>query len=182
MATDEELIARWRDEPAPLLPLLHAFHDRDGFLSDDAIRAVAEGLRIPPADLYGTVTFYHHFSREEGGHARPRVCDGPICKLKGADELLQQLDGATPMPCAGRCDDPIPVLLGNRYLAALPGGELHERPAPLPADNPGDVEECCFAHIRDDGRATLAGYTVEVPVSAPLLPAATTTTTPCCSA
>jgi formate dehydrogenase subunit gamma len=44
-----------------LLPLLHAFHDRDGYLSDDALRAVATALRIPLADLYGTVTFYHHF-------------------------------------------------------------------------------------------------------------------------
>ena len=58
---DQALIERWRDEPAPLLPLLHAFHDRDGFLSDDAIRAVSAGLKIPLADLYGTVTFYHHF-------------------------------------------------------------------------------------------------------------------------
>ncbi len=59
---DHELIARWRDEPAPLLPILHAFHDRDGYLSDDALRAVSTALRIPLADLYGTVTFYHHFS------------------------------------------------------------------------------------------------------------------------
>ena len=34
-SSNEELIARWREQEAPLLPLLHAFHDRDGFLSDD---------------------------------------------------------------------------------------------------------------------------------------------------
>ena len=28
--TNREVIAQWRDEPAPLLSLLHAFHDRDG--------------------------------------------------------------------------------------------------------------------------------------------------------
>ena len=50
--TDRELIDRWKSEQAPLLPLLHAFHDRDGFLSDDALRVVAEGLRIPIADLF----------------------------------------------------------------------------------------------------------------------------------
>ncbi|MEE3200387.1 MAG: hypothetical protein VX254_10195, partial [Planctomycetota bacterium] len=26
--SDRELIETWQDEPAPLLPLLHAFHDR----------------------------------------------------------------------------------------------------------------------------------------------------------
>jgi len=158
--TDQELVERWRDQPAPLLPLLHAFHDRDGYLSDDALRSVSAGLRIPLADLYGTVTFYHHFSREEGGKERPRVCDGPICKLHGCDELLDALkpSGATAMPCAGRCDEPVPVLQGDRYLLGLPDGELREVDAPLPAPNPGGVEECCFASIRDEGRATLLGY------------------------
>ena len=158
MTSDRDLVERWQHEPAPLLPLLHAFHERDGFLSDDALRAVSKALRIPLADLYGTVTFYHHFARVEGGHARPRVCDGPICKLAGADRLLGELEGATAMPCAGRCDDPIPVLRENLYLVGLPGGELRETPAPLPAASPGGLEECAFAGIRAEGRATLAGY------------------------
>ena len=95
---DHELIARWRDKPAPLLPLLHAFHDRDGYLSDDALRAVATVLRIPLADLYGTVTFYHHFSRDAARpQASPRVCTGPVCALRGGQALLDALtdQGAT---------------------------------------------------------------------------------------
>jgi len=159
-ATDSELIEAWRGEPAPLLPLLHAFHDRDGYLSEATLRAVAEGLRIPLADLYGTVTFYHHFSTVAGGKARPRVCDGPICKLHGCDQLLAELagEGATAMPCAGRCDEPIPVLRGDEYLLGRPGGELSSAVPPLPPPNPGGAGECCFASIREPGRATLAGY------------------------
>ena len=38
IASNQELIDRFKDEPAPLLPILHAFHDRDGFLSEEAIR------------------------------------------------------------------------------------------------------------------------------------------------
>jgi len=155
---DRELIERWRDEPAPLLPLLHAFHDRDGYLSDDALRAVAEGLRLSLADLFGTVTFYHHFAREAGGKERPRVCDGPICRRHGSRELMAELDGATPMPCAGRCDEPIPVLSGDGYLLGRPGAGLEDRPAPRPAPNPDGLDECCFAHVRDEAQASLAGY------------------------
>jgi len=157
--TDHDLIARWRAEPAPLLPLLHAFHDRDGFLSDDALKAIAHGLRLPLADLYGTVTFYHHFARTPGGKDAPRVCDGPICKLKGCDQLLDELEGATPMPCAGRCDEPIPVLQGDRYLVGLPGqGALDDRPPHRPPVNPMGLDECSFSHLRDPARATLEGY------------------------
>ena len=162
MPSDQELIERWRGEPAPLLPLLHAFHDRDGFLSDGVLRAVAAGLGLPLADLYGTVTFYHHFAREPLGRGRPRVCDGPICRLNGSLELLAELapEGATPMPCAGRCDEPVAVLRGSQYLLGRAGAPLADVPAPLPPPNPGfpGFEECSFAGLRDAERATLAGY------------------------
>lgn len=160
MPTDDELIEHWKTEPAPLLPLLHAFHDRDGWLSDDAIRKVADGLRIPVADLYGTVTFYHHFARTEGGKAAPRVCTGPICRMNGADDLLEGLspEGATPMPCSGRCDDPVPVLKGDDTWAGLTADGLAVKASPLPAPNPGGLEECVFGAIREPGRASLEGY------------------------
>jgi NADH-quinone oxidoreductase subunit F len=158
MATNEELIAHWRDEEAPLLPLLHAFHDRDGFLSEASIRAVANGLKIPLAELFGTVTFYHHLSREAPGQSAPRVCTGPVCRFLGGPELVEALDGATPMACAGRCDDAVPVLQGHEVRVGQTVDALEARPSPLPLPNPGGIEECVFAHIREPGRASMKGY------------------------
>ena len=160
LLTDQQLIDYWRTQPAPLLSLLHALHDRDGYLSEAALRAVAQGLRIPLADLYGTVTFYHHFAREAPGQRAPRVCTGPVCTLRGGNELLAALheQGATAMPCAGRCDEPVPVLIGQSILVGLTADALTHQPTPLPPTNPGGIEECIFAHIRTPGRNTLAGY------------------------
>ena len=155
---DNDIVARWKEEPAPLLPILHDFHDRDGYLSAEAIRAVAQGLRIPIADLFGTVTFYHHFAREPEGLGAPRVCTGPICRMRGADALLGALDGATAMPCSGRCDDPVPVLRGHDTLVGLSAESLESRPSPLPPAAQDGVEECVFADIREPGRAGLEGY------------------------
>ncbi len=169
-ATNEELLARWRDEPAPLLPLLHAFHDRDGFLSEDALRHVADGLRIPLADLYGTVTFYHHFAREPGGRGESRVCVGPVCRQRGAETLAHALEArgerVARMPCPGRCDEPVPVLRGDLVVTGPDAEHLSNGPTPLPAPpastaadpRSGGFEECVFRHIRDPGRATLEGY------------------------
>lgn len=157
---DQEIIQRWRAEPAPLLPILHCFHDRDGYLSDDALRITAEALRQPIADLFGTVSFYHHFARKPGGHQARRVCTGPICCQRGAQKVLEAWrdQAAVSMPCSGRCDGPVPVLEGNHTLVATPGGDLRSEPSPLPAPNPGKLEECVFRHIRDKDRALLAGY------------------------
>ena len=157
--TAAEIFTRWADTEAPLLPILHAFHDRDGFLREEAIHAISEALRTPIADLYGTVTFYHHFSQHAPGQSAPRVCTGPICKLKGADTLLDSMraEGATPMACSGRCDDPVPVLKGRQTLVAC-DGQMMPWHSPVPAPNPGGLEECVFASIREPGRSTLEGY------------------------
>lgn len=159
-ATDRELIEAWVDQPAPLLPMLHAFHDRDGYLSDDALRLIGKALRIPIADLFGTVTFYHHFSRTPHGRECKRVCTGPVCRRRGALELLDELrpQNATEMPCSGRCDQPVPVLQGETTLIGRMASDLVHRPSPLPVANPGGHEECVFRHIRTADRASYDGY------------------------
>ena len=157
---NREVIAQGRDEPAPLLALLHTFHDRDGFISEAVLRDIAVGLRIPLAELFGTVTFYHHFARETPGQSAPRVCTGPVCRLQGGLEILDRLkaEGATPMPCAGRCDDCVPVLRGHEVFVGKQVDALSVQPTPLPPPYPGDTEECIFAEIREPERRTLAGY------------------------
>lgn len=158
--TNREVIAQWRDKPAPLLALLHAFHDRDGFISEAVLRDIAVGLRIPLAELFGTVTFYHHFAREAPGQSAPRVCTGPVCRLQGGLEILDALkdEGAIPMPCAGRCDDCVPVLKGHEVFVGKQADALSVEPTSLPPSYPGNGEECIFAEIRKPERNTLAGY------------------------
>ena len=155
-----DLVQKWQNEPAPLLPLLHAFHDRDGYLSEEALNSVSAGLRIPIAELFGTVTFYHHFARTPGGRNAPRVCTGNVCALRGGQEIVQALssEGASAMPCSGRCDEPVSVLRGSETLVGLTAKELEHRKSPMPPPNPGGITECVFAHIREPRRSTLEGY------------------------
>ena len=157
---NDALIAPWRDEPAPLLPILHEFHDRDGYLSDEALRDISRALRIPLADLYGTVSFYHHFAKEPGGREAPRVCTGPVCALKGAMGILETLasSGGRGMPCAGRCDDPVPVLKGSEAFVVSLDNTFETRLSPLPAPPHEGIEECVFAHIRERTNGGLKAY------------------------
>ncbi len=155
---DHALVARHKDQPAPLLLLLDLFHRRDDVITPAALRAIAEGLRIPLADLFGTVTFYHHLTRDTDRRSHPRVCTGPVCRLQGAETLLAALPQARAMPCAGRCDVPVPVLEGD-HTRCVEAMELKPAPSsPLPVPNPGRLPECVFEHIRKPEQATLAGY------------------------
>jgi NADH-quinone oxidoreductase subunit F len=158
--TDQEIFERWKGEDAHLLPILQDFHDRDAHISEAAIKSIATALRIPVAELFATVTFYHHFSRDLPGKNAPRVCTGNVCCLNGGKELLESLkdEGATAMPCAGRCDDMIPVIRGDKVYVGKDAASLANRSTPLPAENPGNLEECVFRHIRREGRSQLEGY------------------------
>ena len=160
MSSNEELLDRWRSEPAPLLPILHAFQDRDGYLSDEVLRDISQALSTPLAELFGTVTFYHFFHRHPPGKAAPRVCNGPICKFRGSDGLIDALasEGASAMPCAGRCDEPIPVLRADEVLLGTSPEELAAKPSLLPPANAAGNEECVFAFIREPGQRDLDGY------------------------
>ncbi|HCK09458.1 MAG: hypothetical protein CME21_14790 [Gemmatimonadetes bacterium] len=157
--TNSQILDYWSLQPAPLLGALHAFHDRDGILSEEAISAVSARLRIPLADLYGTVTFYHHLSRGETTKHTPRVCFGPVCRQRGSETLLMELasEGAIPMACPGRCDDPVPVMKGDTVEILSPDGS-HSEVSNLPSPNPAGSPECVFAEIRSPGRQTLPGY------------------------
>ena len=158
MPSENQVIAELKAQPAPLLLLLDAFHRQDDCLTPEALRAIADGLRMPLADLYGTVTFYHHLAQGDNRRTRPRVCAGPVCRLRGAEAEIQRLDSASAMPCAGRCDVPIPALIGDQTLTLAAGNMQPTPTSPLPAPNPAQLPECVFERIREPGRSTLAGY------------------------
>jgi NADH-quinone oxidoreductase subunit F len=85
---------------------------------------------------------------------------GPVCSLEGGKEIIEDLreEGATAMPCAGRCDDFVPVLEGHKVFVGANSDTLAARPSPLPPPNPGGIEECVFASIRTPGRSNIEGY------------------------
>ncbi|MEZ4657790.1 MAG: hypothetical protein R2911_09470 [Caldilineaceae bacterium] len=60
MASNQELIERWQDEPAPLLPLLHAFFIlRWLFIGRGATRHQPNVAHPAGQICMRTVTFYH---------------------------------------------------------------------------------------------------------------------------
>jgi len=74
-----EIVARLRDEPAPLLAILHALQDELGHLPEAELNTVADALRIPAGDLFGVVTFYHYFRTAPA--PTHWVCEGPACRM-----------------------------------------------------------------------------------------------------
>ena len=92
-----------------LIETLHTVQSSFGFLDDDAIRFVAQSLRVPLSQAYGVVTFYHHFSLKPPGKHTMTICTGTACYIKGTDKLVAAAEKRLGSPRArpqGRPDQP----------------------------------------------------------------------------
>lgn len=83
----EACVAAHAHVVAPLMPVLHAVQETLGYIPLAAIPLVARGLNLTRAEVYGVVTFYHHFRTEPTGRHIVAICQAEACKAMGSDAL-----------------------------------------------------------------------------------------------
>ena len=71
-----------------LIETLHTVQSSFGYLDDNAIKFVAQSLRVPLSQAYGVATFYHYFSLKPPGRHTMTLCAGTACFIKGAGRLI----------------------------------------------------------------------------------------------
>jgi len=70
-----------------LIETLHSVQESFGYLTPEALRYVADCLRLPPSAVYGVATFYHFFTLKPKGDHVCVLCLGTACYIKGAGEI-----------------------------------------------------------------------------------------------
>ncbi len=89
-----ELIAfinEWKPRPGNLIMVLHRVQEHFGYVPRSVAFQVAALLEIPPAKVYGVLTFYHFFKLDKPGRFQISVCLGTACYLKGGGDILEEL-------------------------------------------------------------------------------------------
>src|SRR5207237_1542941 len=76
----------------PLLPILHALNEHFGFISDPAIKLVADVLNLTRAEVHGVVSFYHDFRRQPAGRHVIKVSRAEACQSTGCEDLVSRLE------------------------------------------------------------------------------------------
>jgi formate dehydrogenase subunit gamma len=87
-STINAIIARHRERPGALLPILHDIQDAHGFVPPEAVPLIAGELDLSRAEVHGVITFYHHFRSQRSGSRHLQVCRGEACQARGVDILL----------------------------------------------------------------------------------------------
>ena len=101
----EEIIARYPRAKSALIPLLHLAQEQDGWVTDEAMRHIAELIGVTPAEVLGTGTFYEMFKFEPVGKYLINVCGTMSCALLGADELMHAAEEELGIHEGGTTDD-----------------------------------------------------------------------------
>jgi len=88
----ERLLTQYPTTQAALLPVLHLAQEEFGHLPDEALHLVADTLKLPPAHVFGVITFYTMFHRENTGRNELMVCTNVSCMLRGGYEILHHIE------------------------------------------------------------------------------------------
>ena len=87
----KEVIAKHRDDPGAVMPVLQEAQEIYGYLPIEVQTMVAEGLGVPLEEVYGVSTFYSQFALSPKGKYNISVCLGTACYVKGSGDVLEKL-------------------------------------------------------------------------------------------
>src|SRR5262245_58672916 len=81
------IVARLKDKPGALLPVLHAVQDAFGYVPPTAVPLIADGLNMSRAEVHGVITFYHYFRDTPPGRHTIHMCRAEACQSMNARAL-----------------------------------------------------------------------------------------------
>lgn len=87
MAEYREILARYPERRAALMPVLWLVQREFGWISPSAQTYVAELMDLPKAWVEGVVSFYTMYWRRPMGRSHIAICTNLSCYLRGAEHI-----------------------------------------------------------------------------------------------
>lgn len=129
----DDLMTRYPDKRATLLPALWMVQNDRGWISEDAMREVGDQLNLTAAYVKGVVTFYTMYHQHPVGKQFIQICTTSPCLCAGADKVVEaflehtgckELGLTSPdgkytvieVECLGACGFATPVQINEDYV------------------------------------------------------------------
>ena len=138
----KEILKRYPESDAALLPVLWLSQERWGWLSAGVMRAVGQRLDLSPVFVESVASFYTMYQRRPPGKYLLQVCTTLSCQLCGTSGLVEHLkeklgidfgettpDGRftlVDVQCLGACGEAPVVQINNDYYTNLTPDSLDE--------------------------------------------------------
>jgi NADH-quinone oxidoreductase subunit E len=101
----EDIVARYPQKEAALLPVLYLAQREFGHVGPEAIDYVAQLMGQSAARVYGVVSFYTMFNMKPIGRHHIQVCRTLPCALAGAEKVTSFLKKALGIDCGQTTPD-----------------------------------------------------------------------------
>ena len=92
LAPLDEILAKYPKEEPSLIQVLQDVHRAYNYLPCDVLEKVASALGVPLAKVFSVGTFYRAFSLTPQGKVIIKVCTGTACHIRGAGQLIEELE------------------------------------------------------------------------------------------
>ena len=80
-------------------------HENKGFVTAEQMNAVAAYLDLPTIQVYEVATFYSMFQTTPCGRNEVSICTNISCMLRGAEELVEHVEGKLGVKLGESTDD-----------------------------------------------------------------------------
>jgi NADH-quinone oxidoreductase subunit E len=88
----DKITNKYEQKRAALLPLLHCVQDKEGLITPETEKNLAEYLGIPVVHVHEVVSFYHLFHQNKKGKCHFAVCQTTACALRGAEDVIGHIE------------------------------------------------------------------------------------------
>jgi NADH:ubiquinone oxidoreductase subunit E len=131
LAKADDILAKYPLEEPSLIQVLQDVQRAYNYLPCDVLVKVADALGVPLAKVFSVSTFYKAFALDPQGDTIVRVCMGTACHIRGAGQLVEELQrelGIGPdettedlkftvktVNCVGACAMAPVMIVGEKY-------------------------------------------------------------------
>ncbi len=89
----DQILGGRHSQSNQLIEVLQDIQENYGYISEEAMQTVSQGLGVPLMEVYRVVSFYKAFRLRPPGKNVLTMCMGTACHVRGARLLLDQATG-----------------------------------------------------------------------------------------
>ncbi len=87
-----DLAARYPVARSAIMPALYIAQQEEGYITQDALQAVAEAIGLTVDDVESVATFYTMYYQQQPGKKVIKVCTSISCYLRGCDAVVDHFE------------------------------------------------------------------------------------------
>jgi NADH:ubiquinone oxidoreductase subunit E len=132
-----EIIKKYAPDKQNLLMILHDLQNNNPqqYITTEDIKEVSKYLKLSYSQVFGVATYYSMYSLKPRGRFIMRICNSPVCHMKGAEEVIEEVkkhlklevgettpDGLFTLEtteCLGRCSAAPSMILNEQFQGVL---------------------------------------------------------------